>query len=116
MKNTLGFKMKILSVLRLSLVITVFGFSMLASAQGVLSPTETGTVQSLAQDDGYITISGRNFAFDNEITVVVLAGEEIDSANLDEGMVVRYTLDTRGTLLRLEIIGPAAKLRELEIN
>lgn len=116
MNNTTGFKMKIFSGLRLSLVLVVLGFSVLANAQGVLSRPQTGTVQLLRQDDGYITISGSNYGFDYEVTVVVLAGDEIDSAMLDEGMVVRYTLDDMGMLMRLEIIGPANKIRILEEN
>ena len=106
--------MRIFSGLRLGLVFAVLGFSVLASAQGVLSRPQTGTVQMLRQDDGYIIISGNNYGFDYQVTVVVLAGEEIDSANLDEGMVVRYTLDDMGMLIRVEIIGPANKIRILE--
>ena len=98
----------------------LFGLALLfgatAYAQDVLSGAQTGTLQLMRQDDGYITISGRNYNFDNEVSKVFLGGDEVDSATLDEGMVVRYTLNRQGVLLRIEIIGPASKINAIEDN
>lgn len=80
-------------------------------AQGVLSGAQVGTVQLLRQDDGYITISGTNYNFTYDDTKVFLGAEEFDSAALDEGMVVRFTLSAQGVLQRIEIIGPANLVR-----
>lgn len=88
--------------------------SFAANAQGVLTGVQTGTVQAEAQDDGYITISGRNYGFDNQVTQVILNGEEIGSDALDEGLVVRYTLNGDGVLTRIEILGPMNMIRALE--
>ena len=106
--------MRLLRYCKLGVLLAVLGLSMAASAQSVLTRPQTGTVQALAQDDGFITISGRNYPFDDRVTSVVLAGEKIDSASLDEGMVVRYTLNAQGMLQTLEIIGPASKVNILQ--
>lgn len=95
----------------------VLGIAMIpasASAQNVLAGAQTGTIQLEAQDDGYLTISGRNYTFSSELTQVFLNGAQIDSGNLDEGMVVRYTLSNSGVLTRIEILGPRNLIRALE--
>lgn len=78
------------------------------SAQGVLSSanTQTGTIQVEAQDDGYLTISGQNYTFSNELSLVFLDGDQVGDHILDEGLVVRYTLNNDGVLTRIEILGP----------
>ena len=88
--------------------------SFFATAQGVLTGAQTGTIQVEGQDDGYITISGQNYGYDNQITQVTLNGEEIGSDALDEGLVVRYTLNSDGVLTRIEILGPMNMIRALE--
>ena len=80
----------------------------------MLTGAQTGTIQLEAQDDGYITISSRNYGYDNEITQVILNGQEIGSNALDEGLVVRYTLNGDGVLTRIEILGPMNMIRALE--
>lgn len=82
------------------------------SAQGVLSntPTQTGTIQVEAQDDGYITISGRNYGYLDGVSLVYLNGEQVPSESLGEGVVVRFTVNGDGVLTRLELLGPAALL------
>jgi len=113
-------KMTILASLfrhgRLGLFVLALLFGASAYAQDVLPGAQTGTLQLMRQDDGYITISGRNYNFDNEVSKVFLGGDEVDSAMLDEGMVVRYTLNRQGVLLRIEIIGPASKINAIEDN
>jgi hypothetical protein len=111
-----GRKMRLLRYCKLGVLLLLLGLPIAASAQGFLSRPQTGTVQALAQDDGFITVSGRNIPFDDEVTTVMLAGVKIDSATLDEGMVIRYTLNSRGFLLTIEIIGPASKLEILNQN
>lgn len=74
----------------------------------------TGTVENLAQDDGRVVISGRSFGFDDGSTEVYLQGERVNAADLNEGMVVRFTVDSQGTLLRVDILGPFNQTRLLE--
>lgn len=104
----------LISRLRLVVVLVVLGFTLLSSAQTVNPTQHIGTVQVVRQDDGFVTISGRSYTFDYDVTHVFLANKEISSAYLDEGMVVRYTLNTVGTLVRVEIIGPSDKIRILD--
>lgn len=96
----------------LALVCMLASFSL--NAQGVLSNAQTGTIQVDAQDDGFLTISGNNYGFDNGLSLVFLNGEEVGSEVLDEGLVVRYTLNGDGVLTRLEILGPINLIRSLE--
>jgi hypothetical protein len=91
--------------------------SFTASAQGVLSSggsTQTGTIQVEAQDDGYLTISGKNYEFSNELTQIYLNGEQVGDHVLDEGLVVRYTVNSGGVLIRLEVLGPINMIEALQ--
>ncbi len=83
-----------------------------ALAQEVLS----GTIEKLDQDNGSLTISGRVLPFSDAVTEIYLDGKLISAGKIDLGMVVRYTLDASGTLLRVELIGPSDKLMELQRN
>jgi hypothetical protein len=71
-----------------------------------------GTIQAILEEEGGRTvISGQNFTMVPGVTQVILNGEVIDSAYLDQGIVVRYTVNELGVLLRIEIIGPADFIR-----
>ena len=105
---------RIVWLARLALLSLTLAFGVTGYAQDVLPGAQTGTLQLMRQDDGFITISGRNYNFDNEISKVFLSGDEVDSAMPDEGMVVRYTRNQQGVLLRIEIIGPASKIRAIQ--
>ena len=74
---------------------------------------QTGIVEGLAQDDGYITISGIEYGFNEQLTIVVLAGQAVDSAILDQGLELSFFLNAEGTLLMVEITGPSDRLDEL---
>lgn len=76
----------------------------------------TGTIDHLNQDNGSITISGQTLPYSDDVTEVFLNEQKIGSQKIDAGMVVRYTLDESGRLLRIELLGPNEKLRELELN
>lgn len=79
--------------------------------EDVLINAKTGTIQELGQDDGFIIISGLRLGYANGVTLLTLNGMPMDAADLDVGMVVRYTLDREGTLLRMELLGPNEKIR-----
>ena len=97
-------------------VLMTISFS--ASAQGVLSGqrTQTGTIQQESQDGGYLVISGQRYDYDNTITLVFLNGEQVEDEVLDEGLVVRYTVDGNGVLTRIELLGPANLIQSLDDN
>jgi len=99
--------------LRLGVLWLLLGVGATASAQTVLPGAQSGTMQAVAQDDGAITISGVNYIFDNGITKVFYAGEPIDSAYLQPGMVLRFTVNREGIVDRIEILGPASMLSDL---
>lgn len=100
--------LRILTFLLLSL------FASSALAQG--NQTLVGSVESLAQDDGYIRISGNNYSYDDEVTVVFLRGEQVQANTLNEGMAVRFTVSATGQLQRIDILGPFNQTRLLEEN
>ena len=106
----------LLALVSLIVVLGVSASPSSVNAQNVIVSQQLGTVQLLRQDEGYITISGRNYIFDNEVTQVFLDNEEIDSAFLDEGMVVRYSFDKLDNLVRIDILGPFSKLPQLDQN
>lgn len=88
----------------------------LITAQAFAQNEQTGTVEGLDQDNGYVTISGTKFGFSDRVTQIYLEDRRIGPEKLDIGMVVRFTLNESGTLLRVELIGPSAMLRVLEQN
>ncbi len=73
-----------------------------------------GTIEALDQDNGSLTISGQVLPFSDAVTQVFLEQRQIPASRIDLGMVVRYTLDASGTLLRIELIGPHESLMELQ--
>ncbi len=88
----------------------VLGFSFVSSAQGVFSDDQgsiySGTIEKTREDDGYITISGRDYGFTDQLTRVFFNGETIGIEILHSGLVVRYTLNGENMLLTIDIVGP----------
>lgn len=69
-----------------------------------------GTIENLDQDNGSITISGVTLGYSDEITQVFLEDQQMESQNLDTGMVVSYISNANGMLVRINLLGPAEKL------
>lgn len=97
-------------------VLMISSFSV--TAQGVLSGarTQTGTIQAESQDDGFLVISGQRYGYDNTLTLVFLNNEQVDGEILDEGLVVRYTTDGNGVLIRVDVLGPANLIQSIDDN
>ncbi|MDT8427360.1 MAG: hypothetical protein RQ757_01180 [Pseudomonadales bacterium] len=74
----------------------------------------TGIIEKLDQDYGSITVSGRVLGYSETVTRIYIGQRRVGAQALDTGMVVRYVLDAQGTLLRMELLGPAEKLQMLE--
>lgn len=75
---------------------------------------QTGTIEALQQDAGFIVISGQRYRVTDGRTRVYLDERELRLHHLDNGMVIAYTTDGSGTLLRVDLLGPADRIRELE--
>ena len=90
----------------------VFFFSHSLLAQEV----QTGSIENLDQDNGFITISGQKYGYSDQLTQVFIGEQQVGTQKMDVDMVVRYTLDNKGTLIHVEIIGPDEKLRFLNQN
>lgn len=106
MMNATGKAMR--KILLLAVMLLPFGL--------LAQEVQTGTIEGLDQDNGALVISGRRVAFSDSVTQVILEGQPLGAHRLDQGMVVRYTLNEAGVLLRVEVIGPAEKLQELQQN
>jgi len=78
--------------------------------------TLVGTLQGKAEDEGYLTISGTNYNFDSEVTEIYLDDNLVRAGAMDEGMSLRISLDARGTLVRIDILGPFSQTRLLDEN
>ena len=92
--------------IRRLVLLVVLSCSAVVSAQGVLSGSRTGTIEGLHQSDDYLTISGRNYGFHNDVTVVFYDGEQVETNFLNEGLVVRFVVNRDGVLTRIEVLGP----------
>lgn len=94
----------------------MFVLAALFTAAVQAQEVQTGTIEGLDQDNGSLIISGLRVGFADAITQVFWEGQPLGAQRLDQGMVVRYTLNEAGVLLRVEVIGPAEKLQELQRN
>ncbi len=90
-------------------LILLLGAGLLLAAESL----SMGTVEHAALDDGTITISGKIYNYSDGITQVFLDAKPLAAHHLDVGIVVRYSIDGDGMLLRIEVLGPAEKLRLL---
>lgn len=88
----------------------------LIAAQAFAQNEQTGTIEALDQDNGYVTISGTRYGFSDGVTRVYIDDRLIGPEKMDVGMVARFTLNANGILVRVELIGPSAMLRMLEQN
>ncbi|MCB1648719.1 MAG: hypothetical protein H7A05_01610 [Pseudomonadales bacterium] len=94
----------------------MFVLPMLLTAAVLAQEVQTGTIEGLDQDNGSLIISGQRVGFADSITQILWEGLPLGAHRLDQGMVVRYTLNEAGVLLWVEVIGPAEKLQELQRN
>ncbi len=104
----------LLSTVRLVLVLGLLSFTVIADAQSVLSGSQTGTIQGMHQGDGFLTISGRDYGFHNDVSLVFYDGEEVGDNFLNEGLVVRFVVNNDGILTRIEVLGPLNLIQALE--
>lgn len=116
MNTVMAFKAQMKNACRIVTALVLLSFCFSVAAQDILAGAQIGTVQENREDEGYVLISGRNYNFDHEITRVFLSGERVDSTLLNEGVVVRFTVNRQGILERMEIIGPASRFSNLEEN
>lgn len=91
-------------------------FSAHAQSQPAVAQVLVGTIERVAQDSGYVRISGRNYSFDSEITEVLIGGEPVRGGELSEGMAVRFSISSQSQLIRIEILGPFNQTRLLDQN
>lgn len=96
------------------LLLIVLCSSAAISAQGVLSGSQTGTIEDMRQSDGFLTISGRNYDYHNDVTQVFYDGEQVATNFLNVGLVVRFVLNREGVLSRIEVLGPVNLIEALE--
>jgi hypothetical protein len=73
--------------------------------------TQVGTIQTLDQGAGLVVISGRRYGYDDELLSVYYDGESVDSIILDEGLVVRYMVNTEQVVTQMELLGPNDKIQ-----
>ena len=89
-----------------SVCLLLISVSVPVHAQNALGTRQTGVIQDLlGNGPGEIVISGTLYNYDNEITRFTLRGDPIADADLELGMVVRFTVRD-GILQQVEVLGP----------
>lgn len=115
MTKTISIVKSILATnIRRWILLAVLGCTSVISAQSVLVGARTGTLEDMNQAEGYFTISGRNYNYDNDVTVVFYDGEQVRTQFLNEGLVLRFVVTRDGILGRIEILGPVNLIEALE--
>lgn len=93
------------------LLVMLIGLSSVSLAQGItrpsiIGPTQTGVIQDLVGTGPFtLVISGIVYSYDTDVTEFQLRGNEITDADLEIGMVLRFSIDD-GILQRVEVLGP----------
>ncbi|MFK7864761.1 MAG: hypothetical protein AB8B95_11110 [Pseudohongiellaceae bacterium] len=104
-----------MKTLRLSLLFLLTVCAGMAQAQqdAVIERgnTQVGTIQVLDQGAGYITISGRQYGYDDELLRVFYDGDLVDSIILDQGIVVRFRVNSEQIVTQMELLGPTDKIQ-----
>ncbi|MEQ8955413.1 MAG: hypothetical protein RL120_14875 [Gammaproteobacteria bacterium] len=103
------------AILLLGCLIALPAYGQDAVQRGVAGGS-LGTVERLSQDEGYITISGRNWGYAEGITQIFLQDEQVPATMLERGMSVRFTVNAQGTILQMRILGPFNQLRLRDQN
>ncbi|MEX2131722.1 MAG: hypothetical protein WD772_09555 [Pseudohongiellaceae bacterium] len=106
-------RISVLTGLLLMMTSTLFGAERQAVSPTEVLQTVRGTIQELKQNEGYITVSGRQVGFSHGETEIYLNGVLKRASVLDEGMVIRYTINAAGIITKIEILGPLDKIRLL---
>ncbi len=114
MRLLLQSRMILVNGLQLGFLLVLFGFSIPVKGQTGLSAAQTGTIQDIRRFAGYITISDRNYGFHEQLTQVFYNEEDVGADFLNEGLLVRFTLNRDSLLLRIEVLGPLANIQALE--
>lgn len=96
------------------ILLVVLSCSTIVSAQGVLSGSQTGTLEDMRQGEGFMTISGKDYGYHNDVTEVFYDGKKVRTLFLNEGLVVRFVVNRDGILARIEILGPVDLIEALE--
>lgn len=97
------------------MVLTGTAIAQDGSGEGEQRPLrQTGTIESLQQDAGFIVVSGQRYRVSNGSTRVYLGQREMRLHDLDNGMVIAYATNGAGVLLRVDLLGPADLIRALE--
>lgn len=73
-----------------------------------------GTIDAVMQDDGYIVIDDNTFDLKGGEVSVSYRGREVRLSFLSPGITIRYTTDSDGVITRIELIGPANVLEQLD--
>jgi hypothetical protein len=97
---------------RLLLAAFLMGLTFSAWAQqAAIGNSLVGTIGLLDLDEYKVTISGRQYGYDESMFKVFYDGEEMPYTILDEGLVVRFYINTNDVVTRLELLGPIDRIR-----
>lgn len=93
--------------------VILFCLPLLASAQqAVIGNSIVGTIQLLDFDTNIVTISAQNYGYDESLFQVFYDGEVVPHTILDEGLVVRFYVNSEKMITRMELLGPIDRIRE----
>lgn len=100
--------------IRQLILLVVLCCTSIVSAQGVLSGSQTGTLDAINQSERVMTISGRDYKYDAAVTEVYYDGQKQRTQFLNEGLVLRFVVNRDGVLGRIEVLGPLNLIEALE--
>lgn len=89
---------------------------LVSAQQAVIGNSLVGTIQSLDFDTNILTISAQDYGYDESMFQVFYDGNVVPHTILDEGLVVRFYVDSNKMITRMELLGPIDKIREFFLH
>jgi hypothetical protein len=84
---------------------------LVTAQQAVIGNSLVGTIQLLDFDTNIVTISSQDYGYDEALFQVFYDGNVVPYTILDEGIVVRFYIDSQRMITRMELLGPIDKVR-----
>lgn len=94
-------------------VLMIVFLSMTVGQLAAQGPSQTGTIDDINQDEGYIVIDGDTFSYDDGEVSIVYRNEQVPTTVLGAGLRISYRLGQRGNVVEIVLLGPMSRLEQI---
>ena len=95
-------------------VITILLTVAVTSAAQQITELNSGTIEAIDQEAGYVVINGVTVPYDEGGVTVRYRERQVRTTFLVPGLVVRYRLNQNGTIGEIVLMGPRSMLEQID--